>query len=44
MKLIKDLWEHILEWSEWSIKDWIKAGIVSVVVLYIVSQMLGSSA
>lgn len=44
MKLIKDLWEHILEWSEWSMKDWIKALIVAAVVLYIVSQMLGGGA
>jgi hypothetical protein len=28
MKLIKDLWAHLKEWSDWGMKDWIKAGIV----------------
>ena len=26
MKLLKDLWTHLKEWSDWSMKDWIKAG------------------
>ena len=33
MKLLKDIWEHLKEWSEWGIKDWIKAGIVTIIVL-----------
>ena len=44
MKLVKDLWEHLKEWSDWSMKDWIKAGIVAIVVLFIVSKMLNGSA
>ena len=39
MKLVKDLWEHLKEWSDWSMKDWIKAGIVAIVVLFIVSKI-----
>ena len=26
MKLLSDLWDHLKEWSDWSMKDWIKAG------------------
>ena len=44
MNLIRDLWDHLKEWSDWSMKDWIKAGIVAVVVLYFVSNMLGGGA
>jgi len=25
MNLLKDLWAHLKEWSDWSMKDWIKA-------------------
>ena len=32
MKLIKDFWAHLKEWSDWGMKDWLKAGIVVVVV------------
>ena len=41
MNLLKDLWSHLKELSDWSMKDWIKAGIVAVVVLFIVSKMVG---
>jgi len=44
MKLIKDLWAHLKEWSDWGIKDWIKAGIVVVVVLFILYKMTGAGA
>tara|TARA_R100001594_G_scaffold108210_1_gene142858 strand:- start:328 stop:462 length:135 start_codon:yes stop_codon:yes gene_type:complete len=44
MKLLKDLWEHLKEWSQWSIKDWIKAGIVAIVVIFIISQIGGGAA
>ena len=27
MNLIKDLFTHLKEWSDWKMKDWIKAGI-----------------
>ena len=41
MKLIKDLWSNLKEWSDWGMRDWIKDGIVCVVVLFIVYQMNG---
>ena len=30
MNLLKDLWAHLKEWSDWKMKDWIKAGIVAM--------------
>ena len=44
MKLIKDLWAHLKEWSDWSMKDWINAGIVCGVVLFIMYKMTGGGA
>ena len=44
MNLIKDLLSHLKEWSDWKLKDWIKAGIVAVVVLYIIYKMTGGGA
>ena len=41
MKLIKDLWAHLKEWSDWGMKDWIKAGIVTIVVLVVIYKMTG---
>ena len=41
MKLLHDLWAHLKEWSDWGMKDWIKAGIVAVVVLIILQSMMG---
>ena len=35
MNLLKDLWGHLKEWNDWKMKDWIKAGIVVVVVLIV---------
>jgi len=26
MNLVKDLWAHLKEWSDWKMKDWIKSG------------------
>ena len=37
MKLLKDVWEHLKEWSDWGMKDWIKAGIVALVVILILN-------
>ena len=37
MNLLKDLWSHIKEWSDWKMKDWIKAAIVAIVVIWILS-------
>ena len=42
MKLLKDLWAHLKEWSDWSMKDWIKAGIVAVVVIVGLQSMMGA--
>ena len=44
MKLLKDLWTHIKEWSELGMKDWIKAGIVTIVVLFVIYKMTGGGA
>ena len=44
MKLIKDLWAHLKEWSDWGMRDWIIAGIVTVVVLFIIYKMTGGGA
>ena len=41
MKLIKDLWAHLKEWSDWGMKDWIKAGIVALVVIVILKSVVG---
>jgi len=39
MKLIKDCWAWIKEWNEWGMKDWLKAGIICAVVLFIIYNM-----
>ena len=39
MKLIKDCWAWIKEWNEWGMKDWLKAGIICAVVLFIIFNM-----
>ena len=36
MNLFKDLWAHLKEWSDWKLKDWIKAGILVVLKIIIV--------
>ena len=41
MNLLKDLWAHLKEWSDWGMKDWIKAGIVAVIVLVVLQSMIG---
>jgi|TARA_R110002126_G_scaffold111991_1_gene249995 hypothetical protein len=41
MKLLKDLWAHLKEWSDWGIKDWVKAGIVALVVVVILKSVVG---
>ena len=40
MNLIKDLWSHLKEWSDWKLKDWIKASNVVVVVLVILKVII----
>ena len=44
MKLIKDLLALLKEWSDWGMKDWIKAGIVTIVVLFVIYKMTGGGA
>ena len=44
MNLLKDLWAHLKEWSDWQMKDWIKAGIVAIIVLVVISQLTGGAA
>ena len=44
MNLLKDLWSPIKEWSDWHMKDWIKAAIVAIVVIWILSWMTGGAA
>ena len=40
MNLIKDLWNHLKEWNQWGMKDWIKSGIVVVVGLVILKVII----
>ena len=40
MKLLKDIWNHLKEWHDWSMKDWITAGIVCVVVLVVLKMII----
>ena len=44
MKLVKDIFGWIKEWSDWKLKDWIKAGIVAIVVLFVIYKMTGGGA
>ena len=44
MKLLKDIWEHLKEWSDWGMKDWIKAGIVALVVLFVLKAIIAPGA
>ena len=39
MKLLSDLWDHLKEWSDWSMKDWIKAGIVAIIVIILIGAI-----
>tara|TARA_R100000697_G_scaffold884_2_gene1924 strand:+ start:1334 stop:1456 length:123 start_codon:yes stop_codon:yes gene_type:complete len=40
MKLLSDLWAHLKEWSDWGMKDWIKDGIVAVVVILVLQSLI----
>ncbi len=44
MKLLSDLWAHLKEWSDWGMKDWIKAGIICAVVLIVIYNMTTGGA
>ncbi len=40
MNLLKDIWAHLKEWNEWKMKDWIKAGIVAIIVLIVLKAVI----
>ena len=40
MQLIRDLVDWIKEWNEWKMKDWIKAGIVAIIVLIVLKVII----
>jgi hypothetical protein len=40
MNLIKDLWSHLKEWSDWKLRDWLKACIVVFVVLVVLKIII----
>ena len=42
MKLLKDLWDWLKEWSDWGMKDWVKARVIVLVVLFILYKMTGA--
>lgn len=44
MKLLKDIWGHLKEWNDWGMKDWIKAGIVAIVVLFVLKAIIAPGA
>ena len=39
MKLVKDIFGWIKEWNDWRMKDWLKAGVVVVVVIVIMGAI-----
>ena len=40
MKLLNDILGHLKEWNDWGMKDWIKAGIVAIVVLIVLKAVI----
>ena len=42
MKLLKDIWGWIKEWNDWGMKDWIKAGIVAIIVIVVLGKISGA--
>ena len=40
MNLLKDICAHLKEWNEWKMKDWIKAGIVAIIVLIVLKAVI----
>ena len=36
---VKDLSAHLKEWSDWKMKDWIKAAIVAIIVIVIIGAI-----
>ena len=40
MNLLKDIWARLKEWNDWKMKDWIKAGIVAIIVLIVLKAII----
>ena len=40
MKLLKDIWGWLKEWNDWGMIDWIKAGIIAVVILFVLKAIV----
>ena len=39
MKLLKDVIGWLKEWNDWNMKDWIKAGVLCVIVLAVLGAI-----
>ena len=39
MNLIRDLWDHLKEWADWTLKDWVKAAIVAIIVIVVIGAI-----
>ena len=39
MKLLMDIWSWLKEWNDWGMKDWIKAGIVAIIVIILIGAI-----
>ena len=39
MNLIKGLWDHLKEWSDWTLKDWVKAAFVAIIVIVVIGAI-----
>ena len=39
MNLLKDIWAWVKEGNEWGMKDWIKAGVIAVIVLIVLKTV-----
>lgn len=42
VKLLSDVWAWLKEWNDWQMKDWIKAGIVAIIIIVVLSKMTGA--
>ena len=39
MKLLQDIWAWVKEWNEWGMKDWIKAGVIAIILLIVLKTV-----
>ncbi len=42
VKLLSDVWAWLKEWNDWQMQDWIKAGIVAIIIIVVLSKMTGA--